>query len=274
MPTERINFAVPIETRDGTLTKDSRAVNVVFEKNGSALNIIKRPGISLFATPTSTGTPRGLSNLNQNIISVVNTTLYSTTTSAVTTTVGAVDSLTTPMYFCKGPNEAWLFFHNSTYGYKLTSASTLSTVALPTLGAGQQYVPGCVFLDAYCFVGITGSKVGGSANGNSIYNSAYQDPSTWNTSQNYIMFEQTTDTLVGIAKHLNYLIAFGNVSTQFYYDAGTYTGPDSSPLAVAQSYTSEIGCANGDSIVSTENTVLWIGRSTTTCYIKAIYKSS
>lgn len=263
MPIERINFAVPIETRDGTLLKDSKAVNVLFEKAGSSLNIIKRPGITSFATPVATGTPRGVSNLNQNIISVVNDTVYSTTTAAVTTTVGTVDSLSTPMYFAKGPNDSWLFFHDTTNGYELTSAGVLSSITLPTLGTGQQYVPGCVFLDAYCFVGISGAKTTG-ANGNAIYNCAYQDPTTWNTTQNYVMFEQTTDTLIGIAKHLNYLVAFGKVSTQFYYDAGSYTGPDSSPLGVAQSYTFEIGCASGDSIVSSENTVLWIGKSTST----------
>ena len=62
------------------------------------------------------------------------------------------------------------------------------------------------------------------------------------------------------------MIAFGSVSTQFFYDAGTAIG---SPLGVSQSYTSEIGCAAGDSIVSTSNTVLWIGTSKT--YGRSVY---
>ena len=37
----------------------------------------------------------------------------------------------------------------------------------------------------------------------------------------------------------------------------------------AQSYTSEIGCASGDSIVATSNTVLWVGTSKT--YGRSVY---
>jgi hypothetical protein len=65
---------------------------------------------------------------------------------------------------------------------------------------------------------------------------------------------------------LNYLVAFGERSTQFYYDAANPVG---SPLAASQSYTSEIGCASGPSIVSTDNTVLWIG--TSRIYGKSVY---
>ncbi|CAB4240575.1 hypothetical protein UFOVP38_14 [uncultured Caudovirales phage] len=110
-------------------------------------------------------------------------------------------------------------------------------------------VSGAVFLDNYVFVGTST---------NYIYNSNLGNPLAWNTGSDYIKFEQTGDTLVGIVKHLNYLIAMGRNSMQFFYDAGNAVG---SPLAVSQSYTNEIGCANGDSIVATSNTVLWIGTS-------------
>ena len=112
------------------------------------------------------------------------------------------------------------------------------------------YVSGVVFLDNYVFIGTSTNR---------IYNSALGDPTTWGA-LDYLTFEQTTDTLVGIAKHLNYLVAFGKVSTQFFYDQAN---PAGSPLGVAASYTSEVGCANGDSIVATSNTVLWIGTSKT-----------
>jgi hypothetical protein len=112
------------------------------------------------------------------------------------------------------------------------------------------YVSGVVFLDNYVFIGTATNR---------IYNSALNDPTTWGA-LDYLTFEQTTDTLVGIAKHLNYLVAFGKVSTQFFYDQAN---PADSPLGVAASYTSEVGCANGDSIVATSNTVLWVGTSKT-----------
>lgn len=129
------------------------------------------------------------------------------------------------------------------------------TPSLNSFPAGP-FVSGAVFLDNYIFIGTTDNR---------IYNSNLGDPTTWEA-LSYLSFEQTADTLVGIVKHLNYLVAFGNNSTQFFYDAGTYPG---SPLALAASYTSEIGCASGDSIVATSNTVLWIGKTRT--YGKCVY---
>lgn len=118
------------------------------------------------------------------------------------------------------------------------------------------YVSGVVFLDNYVFIGTSSNR---------IYNSDVGDPTTWNA-LNFLSFEQTADTLVGICKHLNYLVAFGAVSTQFFYDVANPTG---SPLGLAASYTLEIGCANGDSIVATNNTVLWVGTSKT--FGKSVY---
>ena len=129
------------------------------------------------------------------------------------------------------------------------------TPALNSFPSGP-FVSGAVFLDNYVFIGTTGNR---------IYNCNLGDPKSWNA-LSFLSFEQTTDTLVGIAKHLNYLVAFGATSTQFFYDAGNYPG---SPLALAPSYTNEIGCANGDSIVATSNTVLWVG--TTRTYGKSVY---
>lgn len=129
------------------------------------------------------------------------------------------------------------------------------TPSLNSFPAGP-YVSGAVFLDNYIFIGTTDNR---------IYNSNLGDPTTWEA-LSYLSFEQTADTLVGIVKHLNYLVAFGNNSTQFFYDVGNSVG---SPLGLAASYTSEIGCASGDSIVATSNTVLWIGKTKT--YGKCVY---
>ena len=147
-----------------------------------------------------------------------------------------------------GTVSGTLTFTNQGTGF---SAST----TLTNIPAGP-YVPGCVFLDGYVFLGIAAT--------NRIYNSNLGDPINWNA-LNYVTFEQSNDQLVAIAKHINYLVAFGQKSTQFFYDAANATG---SPLALANSYTSEIGCASGDSIVSTSNTVLWI--STSSAYGRSV----
>ena len=111
------------------------------------------------------------------------------------------------------------------------------------------FVPGVVFLDNYVFIGVAAT--------NRIYNCALGDPTTWGP-LDFLSFEQTADILICIAKHLNYLVAFGSNTIQFYYDNANAVG---SPLSVAQAYTNEIGCASGDSVATTDNTVLWIGTS-------------
>ena len=142
-----------------------------------------------------------------------------------------------------GPVSGTITFTDQGAGGVLTA----SLNSFPT----APYAPGAVTLDNYVFVAQSGT--------NRIYNSKLGDPLTWGA-LDFLTFSQTIDTLVGICKHLNYLVAFGQNSTQFYYDAGNPVG---SPLLPAQSYTSEVGCASYDSVVATNNTVLWIGTSKT-----------
>jgi hypothetical protein len=137
---------------------------------------------------------------------------------------------------------------SGTMTFSDTGSNGVLTASLNSFPTGA-YVSGVVSLDSYLFIGVAAS--------NRIYNSAVGDPTSWGA-LDYITFEQTADTLVAITKHLNYLVAFGNTSTQFFYDNANAVG---SPLALSQSYTSEVGCASGDSIVSTDNTVIWVGTS-------------
>ena len=130
------------------------------------------------------------------------------------------------------------------------------TAVLNAFPAGP-FVPGIVSLSNYMFIATTDG---------SIYNSKLNAPTTWTGST--IVFNQTTDTLVAIVRHLNYLVALGKSSMQFFYDSGN--GTDAvSPLLPAQSYTTEIGCANADSIVATSNTAIWIGATKT--HGRAVY---
>ena len=254
MPTERIPLTQPVETRDGTLAKDSRSTNCVFETRDQKREFVKRPGLVYCSqvaavTPPASLLSQGLVSFNNKIIAVVANTVYSVNpTTYAQTTVGSTSVSTGFCYFTKTTLDSNLFFHNKVNGYLYTSGGAYSSPA--TLPAGP-YVAGTVFLDDYVFVG--------TATDNRIYNSDLGDPGTWDA-LNYVTFEQTADSLVAITKHLNYLVAFGKFSTQFYYDAGNATG---SPLALSQSYSLETGCATGDSIVSTDNTVLWMGATKT-----------
>ena len=126
-------------------------------------------------------------------------------------------------------------------------AGAYATAELNGFPTGQ-LVAGAPYLDTYTVIG--------SPNGE-IYTSNPDDPTVWNA-LNYITAESDPDNQVGLCKHLNYILSFGQYSVEFFYDAGNYPG---SPLSVASSYKIELGCANGNSIVSIENVVFFVGTS-------------
>ena len=227
-------------------------LSVTVTNQGSGLSAAPTVTINLPATQTPTGTDISSSYVDFTVssatgiyvgMSVIGTGIA--TGSKVTAIAGTQITVDTPK---TGVVSGTITFADDGAGGVLTA--TLNFV--PT----GPYVSGAVFLNNYVLIGTSNNR---------IYNSDVGDPTTWNA-LNFLSFEQTADVLVGICKHLNYLVAFGAVSTQFFYDVGNPTG---SPLGLAASYTSEIGCATGDSIVATNNTVLWIGTSKT--YGRSVY---
>jgi hypothetical protein len=253
MPTARLSLAQPIQSRNGTFASDSYTANFIFENKGEHKEVVKRPGLVALTQVASVSPPsylqaQGLVDFSGNLVAVISNTVYqiNPASSYAVTTLGTISGASNQCYFAKTIGDTYVFFHNKANAYLYNpSGSSVSMTGLPT---GTPYASGCVFLDNYIFI---------ADNNNTIWNCNLGDPTTWNA-LDYISFEQTSDKLVGIAKHLNYLIAFGYKSLQFFYDAANATG---SPLGLADSYTSEIGCANGDSIAQTNNTVFWIGSS-------------
>jgi hypothetical protein len=107
-------------------------------------------------------------------------------------------------------------------------------------------VPGAAYFDTYTFIMTEDGK---------IWNSEPNNPNNWDA-LNFITAEAEPDKGVALAKHFNYLVAFGQWSTEFFYDAGTSIG---SPLLPNQTFRMEFGCANGDSVVDMQQTVVWVG---------------
>ena len=131
-----------------------------------------------------------------------------------------------------------------------TGMGATATALLNAFPTGP-FTPGVVFLDSYIVIATVAGR---------LYNCELANPNLWNA-LNYVSAESEPDNLTGIAKHLNYILGLGQWSTDFFYDNGNYPG---SPLSAAPSYKFEVGCANGNSIVSFENTVLFVGISKTT----------
>ena len=253
MGTKRIPFAQDLETRDGTLTRDSRTVNAAFERNGSAIDFVKRPGLfpgGLHGLPSVQ--LQGLTAYGSATVYTAGGTNLYTDISGTLTTYSGIFAALQNVYFCRTYLDQNLFFTDGTTFYNSTQAIPAPTNPVPPIAGGVWVSP--VWLNNYVYIGNTRNNL--------IYSCHSGDPTTWTGTSN-IAFYQTNDTLVGLANHLNYIVAFGQKSAQFYYDAGTGDGATISSLAVATSYDIEIGCANKDSIASAENTVVWVGVSQT-----------
>jgi hypothetical protein len=55
-----------------------------------------------------------------------------------------------------------------------------------------------------------------------------------------------------------FVVAFGQYSTEYFYDAGNATG---SPLSPVQNGVLSVGCADGDTVAVTSDTVLFVGQA-------------
>ena len=75
---------------------------------------------------------------------------------------------------------------------------------------------------------------------------------------NFVSAESYPDNVVGLVRHLNYVVAFGVYSTQFFYDNGNSVGNSLSP---ALSYNQEIGLYHEKTIAQLQEATLFVGRA-------------
>lgn len=153
---------------------------------------------------------------------VVSTVTTSTTASQAQRAAGtdAIDSTNARRICWLDPaNELKTFLQDG------TSVTTTSLAAIGVTGD-----KGLVFIDGYLFaVDSTGTKIYNSGAANAL--------TTWATTD-FIDAEQYGDPVVWIDKHKNYLVAFGDSSIEFFYNAGIEVG---SPMARQESYSRKIG---------------------------------
>ena len=107
---------------------------------------------------------------------------------------------------------------------------------------------GCAFLDGRFFV---------MALNGDIYQSALENAASW-AALEFIGTQIEPDQGVYLAKHNNYLAAFKQYSTEFFYDAAESSG---SILAPVQNAAFKIGCASDASVKEMAGTVVWMGQT-------------
>lgn len=250
MDTIRIPLTIPIESRTASLAKDAYTLNGYVESDGNKKWLVKRPGtVVLNAAATQLGVAQGMYPMLGKLYSVTAGNLIENTTAGVETVIGAIGA--GQFTFNQTSQAPYLFFHSDVIGwtYNLTT-STLAEVTDPDFPCNNGYtlVPGSVYLDDYMYVMTTTGR---------IYNSANEDPTSWGA-LDYISKYSEADGGVALCKHLNYIIGFGEWSSEFFYNAGTPTG---SPLLRNDAAKCEIGCASGTSVVQFSQTVAFLGQS-------------
>lgn len=146
--------------------------------------------------------------------------------------------LATPLLVFASPHQGY------TFNASLNVLTRITNVNYPPV-----IVPGLVYLDTTFYVMDPQGRIWGSA---------LNDPSTW-TALNEIAIQNEPNGGVGIAKLNNYVVAFGQWTSQFFYDAAN--APPGSPLSENTSLQNQVGCVNGRSIVEAQGTILWIGQT-------------
>lgn len=189
------------------------------------------PTVTFPATPGSGYTwitpPQGYATISNGAVTGVVITI-----AGVSSSGGHTVTLTVP-----------IIFSAPTAVTATASAAMSSTITGP-------YAYGIEYLDGYVFIMTTAGV---------LYVSNLEDPTVWNAAA-YVNANSDPDSAVGLLRHLNYVIAFGQWSTDFFYNAGNTTN---SPLAVNKQAKLEFGCANGSSIAKAEQTALWVSNSKT-----------
>jgi hypothetical protein len=225
----------------------------------------------LFTTLTSGGTgytQAPLFNVTGTAYSLYNGLLSPAKLASWQTTINTTGTITSIQYLGLGAGPGWSDpIGNSgpptldmsatpapyTYAISLEGPMALAPQATAVMGSNipGPYAYGICSLDGYIF--IMNSQ-------GSIYQSTNPDDPTLFEAINVIRAESDPDPGVAIARHLNYIVAFGTYSMDVFYNAGNPTG---SILNVNKAAKLEIGCACGPSVVTAEQTVIWCGQTKT-----------
>lgn len=137
------------------------------------------------------------------------------------------------------------------YTFSYTVAGTPTTpdaASYPTYTVNGGMVRGIPYINGYfCMMDVNGV----------IWHSAADEPLSWSPTA-FLTSRNENGAGVALGKSLNYLIAFKEWSTEFYYDAKNPTGSVFSPV---ENGFVRIGCASGDSLALVAAQLVWIGQT-------------
>lgn len=245
----RGDFSNSSDTQYGNLHE-----NIIFEtlpsrdKDKPYITLRQRDGISDVGTVGEEGECRGVYAWDLNgvttILYVVDNHLYRLGNG---TPIGTLDTSTGKVGFCEhinGSNVITVFIADGTYGYTLSSSYVLTKITDPDLPT--PHIPSPIFMDGYIFLAKSGTA--------DIYNSNLNAPATWTTGS-FISAEMYADSLITLIKSRNYILAIGEHSVEYFYDAANATG---TPLGRHTSAALSIGTRAPNTVVEVAGDIYFV----------------
>ena len=136
----------------------------------------------------------------------------------------------------------------ASFTFAVDGTETTPATGTITANSGRTTVPGIAYLNGY-FVVMDEQGV--------LYNSALDDPKNWNALE-YTSALNEPGAGKAVAKSGNYIAAFKEWSTEFFYDA---KNPVGSPLSPVENGFTLVGCASGESVANVDGALMWVAQS-------------
>jgi hypothetical protein len=217
-----------------TISSITRSGNVATVTTSAAHNLASSDGVTI----------SGCAQPEYNKTTLISKTGANTFTYQVSVTTS--DSPATPATgtITAGLNDA----QGASFTFAVSGSPATPATGTITALSGRNTVPGIVYLDGYFFVmdefGV-------------IYNSGLGEPGTY-SALDYITAQNETGDGKALAKSLNYVVAFKEWSTEFFYDAANATG---SPLSPVENAFTQVGCVSGDSLAQIDGMLVWLSQT-------------
>lgn len=141
-----------------------------------------------------------------------------------------------------------------TIGMTVTSGSVTFECAGEYGGFPTPHIPTPEFMDGYIVLA--------DANSHDVYNCNITKPFSWGA-LSFTSAESYPDYIVGLARQNNYIVTFGENSTEFLYNNAKANGLTDfdSPFIGHESLLLQTGCLSRSAILQTERSIIYVGNS-------------
>lgn len=249
--TKRVPFVGNPDQRTGSSTaKDQIFINFFATEEKSmdgAKFMLEQRGGLVYQLGTIAGEGRGIYYWSGSTFYVVGNTLYKdgNALQVLSTSTGAVGF----QEFANDVNQSFLIVLDGTSGWIINQSFTVTKIT--NANFPSPHVVRCGYIDGYLVVAKLGTG--------DLYNSNVNNAANW-TAGDFISAETFPDTVVAVCRQNNYIVAIGQQTTEFFYDAGTFPG---TPLARNSAALHQFGTPAPDTLAQMEEQVIFVGQTQT-----------